>query len=119
MFGASAAAAPAEAAPHGGGGGSSFGFSFVGQSDAPNVPSVLGSGEGGADAAGTAPWMPPGAGGVGAGAPQAFMRREGEDELRELWVKGRRDARAAFKKRSADTARQQRLRARGKVAKRG
>ena len=46
-------------------------------------------------------------------AAQAFMRKDTEEELREKWVAGRQDARAAFKKRHADSARQQRLRARG------
>ena len=54
---------------------------------------------------------------MGAATAQSFMRTAGEDELREMWVKGRREARAAFKKRSADTARQQRLRSRGTVTK--
>ena len=62
-------------------------------------------------------WAPPGGAGVGAATAQSFMRTAGEDELREMWVKGRREARAAFKKRSADTARQQRLRSRGTVTK--
>ena len=59
-------------------------------------------------------WSPAGGGACwGAAAAQAFMRKDTEEELREKWVAGRQDARAAFKKRHADSARQQRLRARG------
>ena len=64
--------------------------------------------------AGAIPWSVGGDGlSFGAAAAQPFMRRASETELREAWVHGRRDARAAFKKRAADSTRQQRLRARG------
>ena len=92
--------------------GSSFGFSFGGPAGDADVAASTATADAGAA------WAPPGAG-VGAAAAQSFMRRAGEEELREMWVKGRREARAAFKKRSADTARQQRLRSRGTVTKRG
>ena len=40
---------------------------------------------------------------------QSFMRQSSEEELREHWVEGRRDARAAYKKRYQDATRQHKL----------
>ena len=51
-------------------------------------------------------------GGWSASPAQAFMRQQSEEELRENWVMGRRDARAAYKKRHQDAVRQQKLRSR-------
>jgi hypothetical protein len=43
---------------------------------------------------------------------QAFMRKQSAEDVRGAWVRGQRDARAAYKKRHKDAARQQRLHAR-------
>ena len=55
----------------------------------------------------TAPWT---TAEVWAAPPmQAFMRKASEEDLRENWVAGRRDARSAYKKRHQDAVRQQKL----------
>ena len=43
--------------------------------------------------------------------------QESEEELREAWVAGRREARAAYKKRHQDATRQQKLRTRARGGK--
>ena len=70
---------------------------------------------------GTTPWTVGGGGaGVWGAAPaQAFMRQDSEEQLRENWVLGRRDARAAYKKRYQDAVRQQKLRTRTKGSRGG
>lgn len=135
MFGAPPVASAASAASTVGSGAFGFGFGSEGAdaqasasggaiSDAPPVTRTpLGATSSASTAAASGgdadvPWAAPGAG-WGASAAQSFMRQEAEETLRENWVMGRRDARAAYKKRHLDTARQQRLRARGAGLKRG
>lgn len=79
----------------------------------PNAPESLDDAIATAASAESEPFVSVAGGALwGAAAAQDFMRQESSEQLRENWVKGRRDARAAYKKRHQDAVRQQRLRVR-------
>ena len=98
-----------------GSGNASFGFGFGASAAEPHDSPPAGPADASAPAADAMEWVAGGGLAVGGASAQSFMRQAPEEELREAWVRGRRDARAAFKKRHLDSARQQRLRSRGSL----